>query len=946
LSQHFRNWSQSELRITRFSAILSDKKHNEDIMKFIPVFLFAFLLEANANAQIFKKHIIEPPSPLDSIKISENFVGEYLDSVYNFLSYRYGLKIIYDTSYCSTIPFYYWFLETSASRAIEITTRETDLSYQIDSTLTIYVKAKHFHNIRRKRPVSLASKTDQVGEKDPKINFSLSGHAFDDSTNETLSGVYISIKNTSLGTTTNADGSYILMNVPSDTVTLLVSYMGYVQNEVPLNSKINRHEFNIGLQPDPHMLKEAIVIGNRADIMNMSANTISTIKLTPSKLAEIPNVGEKDVMRTFQLMPGISAANESSSGLYVRGGTPDQNLVLYDGFTVYQVDHLYGFFSAFNANAVKEVDLYKGGFSAKYGGRLSSITDISGKEGSTKQFNLGGDLSLLSANLFTEIPVTENLSVVAAARRSWNGPIYNWIFNSFNHNTGSQSSNSGGRPGGANNVVKAKSYFYDINTRVTFKPTKKDVFTYSFFNGSDDLNNSFKIETPSFLANMGISLNFGTTDVTTYSNTGMSTIWQREWTKKLRSNTSLSYSNFESDRKRLTTGSVSRSGSDTTSSETGIFEHNNLKDVSLRSDYDWDIAQWNHISFGIFATQYDINYTYSHSDTDLLVDNHHNSLLAGGYLQDQFIFFRNKLTITPGARLSYFEATQQQYIEPRLALNYNITKHISFKSAYGKFYQFANRITRDDISVGSSQFWVLSDKSTVPVSSSIHYIAGLSYETPNFLFGVEGYYKLLSDISLYTEKSSATTSSINYNQDFYVGKGYSKGIEFTAQKKMGKFTGWVSYTLAKTMYQFDVYSAGYFPADQDVRNEFKIVSMYKMHHWDFAITWIYASGRPYTAPGGSYSVKLLDGTTENYVTVTSKNTLRLPDYHRMDVAVNYHFYNEAKKDIGYIGLSLFNVYARENVWYKQYTVVDNYVVSTNVNYLGFTPNLTLSLKIR
>ncbi len=911
-------------------------------MKGLLAFLLLFINLNYADGQIFKKQPKKLPSSLDKIKINEHFRQMPLDSVYNYFATEYGLKIVYDTPYCSSIFFDYWFMGTAASLAIEITARDNDLSYSIDSTETIVVKTKHFHKVKRPTRLIIPKKEADAGKP---VSESISGHVVDDSTNEALAGVYISIKGTQVGAVTDTNGFFGLSGLVTDTSVLKLSYLGYEANEIVVGDAANGKDLRIGLHQVEHELSEAVVVANRKDIMNLSANTISTIKLTPEKLSEIPNVGEKDIMRTFQLMPGISAANESSSGLYVRGGTPDQNLILYDGFTVYQVDHLYGFFSAFNSNAVKEVALYKGGFEAKYGGRLSSVAEMAGKEGSTSQFNIGGEVSLLSANLFTEIPITENLSLVAAGRRSWNGPIYNWIFNSFNKSSGTSNKAPQTGPGGSDGVTKAKSYFDDLNVRLTFKPTKKDVFTYSLFNGADHLNNSFEVNTPAFLASMGISLNFGTTDVTAYGNTGMSGGWQRKWSEHLRSNTVLSYSNYHSDRDRVTVGSFGRPG-DSTTTKTGIFEHNNLKDISLRSDFEYAPTKWNHLGFGVFGTQYDIKYTYSQNDTSLLLNNHNSSLLAGSYLQDQLIMFKSKVTVTPGIRLSYFGTTQKSYWEPRLAVNYNVTHRLSFKAAYGKYYQFANRITREDISAGSSEFWVLSDKNTVPVSSAIHYIAGVNYESRGYIFGIEGYYKSLSDITQYTERFTANTSGITYNQNFYVGSGKAQGVEFMAQKKAGKLTGWVSYTLARTINHFDIFSSQDFAADQDVRHEFKIVSMYKMKRWDFAATWIYASGKPYTAPGGSYSVTLLDGTTVNYVTVTSKNTLRLPDYHRMDVSVNYHFYNDARKDIGYIGLSLFNLYARENVWYKEFTIADNHTVETNVNYLGFTPNLTLSLKLK
>jgi len=173
-------------------------------------------------------------------------------------------------------------------------------------------------------------------------------------------------------------------------------------------------------------------------------------------------------------------------------------------------------------------------------------------------------------------------------------------------------------------------------------------------------------------------------------------------------------------------------------------------------------------------------------------------------------------------------------------------------------------------------------------------------------------------------------------------------MEFLIQKKTGKFTGWVSYTLGQARNHFDTYSTLDFPAAQDVTHEFHLVGIYTYKRWNFSATWIYATGRPYTSPSGAYQVTLLDGTTQDFFTVTSKNSLRLPDYHRMDLAINYKLLRgegKKRKEIGYIGFSIFNVYNRINVWYKQYTIVDSQIIETNVNYLGFVPNLTLSLKL-
>ncbi|NTU61792.1 MAG: TonB-dependent receptor [Caldiserica bacterium] len=262
-------------------------------------------------------------------------------------------------------------------------------------------------------------------EKEKKIyfgpaksfNFTLSGIVRDKSTGEALPFANIQIKESTIGTATNTDGYFTLLKVPTDTSTLLVSNIGYSVKEVFLTPQSSKKAFTIELSPASLTLKTVNVTAKKEDVVLINKTEVNTVKMTPKKLEQLPNMGEKDVMRSLQLMPGISASNESSSGLYVRGGTPDQNLVLYDGFTVYQVDHLYGFFSAFNSNAIKDVQLYKGGFESRFGGRLSSVTEITGKDGNQKKFNMGADISMLSVNGFVEIPIGKKLCLAMVLMR-------------------------------------------------------------------------------------------------------------------------------------------------------------------------------------------------------------------------------------------------------------------------------------------------------------------------------------------------------------------------------------------------------------------------------------------------------------------------------------------------------------------------------------------------
>lgn len=803
-------------------------------------------------------------------------------------------------------------------------------------------------------PAKIGSKTEVIKTffGAPKsFNIMISGKVTDSETGEAVPYASLVVAGTGRGIQTNQDGYYTLQNVPSDTSTVLVSSIGFKTGYIFLTPDLPKSKLDVQIDPISIEMEEVEVTAQKNIVMSTN-DKISTIQITPKKLAELPNIGEKDILRSFQLMPGVSGANEGTSGLFVRGGTPDQNLILYDGFTVYHVDHLYGFFSAFNSNAVKDVQLYKGGFESKYAGRLSSVTDITGKDGNSKEFNIGGDLSLLSANVFAEVPIGNKFTSLFAFRKSYKGPIYNKIFDQFTttNQTAVPVAQAIGRGmrSNSNFAATVSSYFYDLNTKLTYRPTDKDVVSFSLFNGTDNLDNSMKIDVPTTGGGIGRSFGSDNSDLTEYGNLGSSLKWSRRWNEKLYGNSLISYSNYYSNRDR----SSNRTNTDADGNETiikiGTLENNDLKDFSFRSDYTWDVSAKNQIGFGFKATNYNIDYSYSQNDTSTILNITNKGNLFGGYLQSKFKFIENKLIVTPGVHSTFYDVTQKFYAEPRLSATYALNDKIKLLGAWGTYYQFANRITREDILAGSSDFWILSDDKKVPVSKAIHYITGINYETPDYLFSVEAYYKQLSGLSEYSLRFEPATrlQTINYEQNFYTGNGFARGIEFMAQKKFGSLTGWMSYTLAQARNQFDVYGPDYFPASQDVTNEFKIIGIYKWRKWSLAATWIYATGRPYTAPEGGYNVTLLDGTEKSFISAGTKNSRRLDDYHRLDFSVNYLLKSVDKKtERGNISFSLFNVYDRKNTWYKEYQIVDSDIISIDKQFLGITPNLTVTLKL-
>ena len=894
--------------------------------------------------------------------IVNGFYTTSMNAVLDSLASKYKLRIVYDRDLVSQVGISERFVEEPINGALKTLCKQAEMHYWVDADTTIYIvkSADDMRVLKRKaaaanvhpeiRTMSIRTETVNKPSAAPTIAvaFRLSGRVVDQISGESLPGAVVSVENNNIRATTNADGYFTLADIPSDTCVLATSYVGYIPDRLSLRRINTAVTLNIGLSIARNSLEEVEIKGKRNDgIMSTDKRKVSVLQISPAKLAELPNLGEKDIMRSFQLMPGVSASNESSSGAYVRGGTPDQNLVLFDGFTVYQVDHLYGFFSAFNSNAVKDVQLFKGGFSAKYGGRLSSVTDITGKEGSKKDWNFGGDLSLLSANIYLESPVMKSGTLLLAARKSYQGPLYNKLFNQFNKTTTTATAAAGpmgGRGfGGATSVSTPSSYFYDLNAKYTVNLGQKDLLSWSIYQGNDNLDNSRDISLPSFLTTSTVSTGPSITDKTTYGNLGSSLKWSRRWNSKLYSNTLASYSTYHSDRDRSTTMSVTNSDGLAEEVSSGTLEKNKLEDWSLKSDWEYQASNKLKILFGGYGSAQSVIYKYSQNDTSALIDQDRKATVATAYAEAEYSPVE-KLQIKGGIRSTYYDQTQKLYYEPRFSGSYLLTDRFTIKAATGRFYQFMNRVVREDILSGSRDFWVLANGSTIPVGSADHYIMGFSYETDKYLFDVEGYYKNLNGLTEYSQRTTGNRRSSTLEEHFYNGKGYTSGVEFLAQKKAGKYTGWLSYTMAIARNQFDAYSTDYYSANQDARNEFKSVNMYKWNNWTFSATWIYASGKPYTAPVASYTIDNASGNARTYLTISGKNTERMPAYHRLDLAATLDLIKVDSRKTGSISFSLFNVYNHTNIWYKEYTVYNNQVITSNINYLGLTPNITLSLK--
>ena len=867
------------------------------------------------------------------LRIKADFEETSLDIVLLELKINYKIQFNYEKSLINEVYISDSFRKLPLDQAMARLLEGTAIDFEI----TDYKKIRLFER-------KIQEVTIWEGGNPTRFDFTLSGKIKDKKTGETLPFANV-LLDQGVGVNTNVDGHFSLFNVPNDTMVLTVSYLGYQPLKYRITPETNINNVVILMEDFGVLLKEVEVKAIEEEQMISASTGVSRVGITPAALAELPSYGEKDIFRSLQLLPGISGSNESSSGLYVRGGTPDQNLVLFDGFTVYHVDHLFGFFSAFNANAVKDVQLYKGGFDAKYGGRISSVVDLTGKDGNTEQFNTGFGLSLLSVNGFIESPFADGKgSFLISGRRSFQSSFYSNIFEAYTNSNSSASENQTPGRRFAQQEVQPNTYFYDLNAKVSYRLNSKDLLSLSFYNGEDNLDNSRNVDQSAFANRFGGSssnLNFNreSTDLTAWGNWGTSAKWSRKWSDRFYSNTNLSYSNYYSERDRTNNTTIVREDS-TIIRNNGSLEYNDLKDISLKIDNEFKLTAKNQLDFGIQSTWNNIEYKFTQNDTTTVLNREDQGLTTSFYLQDKHTF-GNKLILKGGIRNTHYSPTNKLYFEPRAGLTFILSDKIKAKAAWGKYYQFANRIVREDIQQGSRDFWLLADDESVPISSAYHHIAGLSYETNTWLFDVEGYYKTLDGLSEYSTRfvpsGFGPNRTISYEEFFHNGTGVAKGIEFLLQKKVGKLTGWLGYTLGEVKYDFEAFGDEPFYANQDVTNELKLVGNYKLGKWSLGGTFIYATGKPYTGPTGYYELTLLDGTTSDFFEVSEKNALRFDDYHRLDLSATYNFNLGRSKASA--GMTITNVYNRNNTWYKEFEVIEGELLETNVSLIGFTPSL-------
>ncbi|MEA4936117.1 MAG: TonB-dependent receptor [Paludibacter sp.] len=716
--------------------------------------------------------------------------------------------------------------------------------------------------------------------------FTLSGYITDFESGECLSGASVTVAGTPLtGVVSNNRGYYILMLSAGD-YTMRVSYLGYESREFHI--KLNNHLFkNFRLRLHSNILSEVDVSAYKKQ--HELANQNEGLERT--HIREIKNIpvllGEQDIMKTLTLSPGVKSIGESSGNIYVRGSNNSHNLVLLDQATVLNTNHLLGFFSTFNSDAIRDVTFYKGTAPAEFGGRLASVMDIRMNEGNNSAYHVGGGIGLISSRLSVEGPLIDNEgSFIISGRRTYADAFLKFFSNQ--------------------NIRNNELYFYDLNLKANYKINEENNLSLSAFAGRDRLfiPGHFAVD----WGNMTATLK-----------------WMHVFNGKFFSNTSLIYSNFDYKVDIIVSPSVYSLGS-------GI---NNL---NVRQDFQYYLNESNTFDFGyqgIFHTLYpgeldadvseivnpmkiqnrygfEQSVYWSHSfKPSALLNINYGLRFTGFYVlgPGDFFTYLNGLPVDTSSYASGKIVKSYFVAEPRFNLSYNPDHKQSFKFSYTRNSQFLHSISSSTASL-PTDIWLISGKNIKPqINDQLSSGYYRNMKDGQYWFYAEIYYKWLSN-QIDLKNGADIRVNEHIEGELLFGKGRAYGLELMMKKETGRLNGWIAYTLSRTELNIDGINGGkWYPARQDATHDISVVGLYNLSDvWSFSAMWVYQTGNAVTFPSGKYEV---DG--EIRFLYKDRNAHRMPDYHRMDLGATYKF-KKRKNYESSLNFSIYNVYGRKNAF--------------------------------
>lgn len=726
----------------------------------------------------------------------------------------------------------------------------------------------------------------------------LNGYVKDASNGETIIGATVFLTGSKKGSYTNKAGFYSISNIPPGKYTLKVSSIGFetYESEIEIKANVNKR-FNIELNSANVRTQEVFVEAERE--IEKRQISVSKVEVPLEQIKQIRIGGESDVFRAIQMLPGVLTSSQISSGLYIRGGSPDQNLVLLDGSTVYNPSHLFGFISSFNSDAIKDVDLIKGGYPAEFGSRMSSVINITQKDGNRKEFEGLANIGVISSKLAIEGPIL-NGSWFLSGRRTYFDLI------------------KGILPADDENPLPDFG-FYDLNGKITQDLGPNDKLSLSGFLSDDDFS----------VSNTGLDLIFN------LGNQAGSAKWTHIFNGSLFTNLNLTASRYQN-------------GFEQDLSGFNIKIQNSIRDYSAKADVEWFASELLTLKSGLeitnFRFQYEQNFTGNDTaSTDAneggLLNLTVNDWTYSSFAQANYQF-TPLLSAQLGMRANYWDLSDNFTLDPRVALRYQLFDNFTIKASWGIFHQYLRLASDENIALFDT--WLPTDK-TVDPSQAIHYI--LSFETrpmKDYELNFDIYYKALQNIS---EVKRNNLEGTNVADVFFSGNGEAYGGEIFLQKRVGAFTGWIGYALGWVSAEFDSINAGAsFRPKYDRRHDFKVVGQYQINDkWILGATFMFQSGQSYTGATSRYQITMPE---QNYgvgiVFPSQRYGLRMPPSHQLNLNAVYNttFFGLDSKLI----IDIYNVYSRRDILLRFYDTSKTETSLEEVLLLPIIPTVSFEVK--
>ncbi len=834
-----------------------------------------------APAETICAQVDSTPLTLDIKNATLKEVIKHIENTTEY-SFIYGEEVNLDRSLTVKIE------NKSIQQVLDIIFKNTPIGYEI-------VKKHILLKNKIQKPVSR--------------KYTISGYVNDGASSETLIGAYIIENLQNHAAVTNPYGFYSI-TLPEGKTNLRFSYLGYTTQNHFFELKKDT-TFNVSLINN-NSLEEVVVISNKKEI-GIDAAQMGAVEIPMTQIKNTPSIlGEADLMKTIQLMPGVQAGVEGSAGIYVRGGGPDQNLILLDGTPVYNVDHLFGFFSVFTPEAVKKVTLFKSSFPARFGGRLSSVIDVRTNDGDMNNYHGVISVGLLASKVQFEGPIIKNrTSFNLSARRSYIDLVAKPFMNKND---------------------KMNYYFYDINAKINHRFSDRSRLFFNLYHGKDyysykyksvyqyNYNESTSNEVSSSSNRERMSLGWG--------NLISSFRWNYIFNQKIFCNTSIAYNRYNMNAKSKSINI----NNDKQNLYENIYESNyfsGIKDWSYNMDFYYNPNPTHDIRFGVGYQRHNFHPEISTSkihekngdkvEQDTLYKSINNSSIlaneATAYIEDNFSM-GDRIKMNIGIHFSMFNVQRKSYfsIQPRLSARYQLTENSALKASYSLMSQYIHLLSSTAIAM-PTDLWVPVTSKIKPMQAHQYSIGGYYTGYKGWELSIEGYYKQMNHVLEYRDGVNFFGSSSGWEDKVEMGKGRSMGLEFMVQKLSGKTTGWISYTLAKSDRKFkngEINNGLAFPYKYDRRHSVDVVVNHKFNNRiDIGASWMFATGGTATIaeevtgvlrPGNDYIDQ------EDYI--EHRNNFRLPPSHRLNVGINFN--KKTKHGQRTWNISIYNAYNAMN----------------------------------